>query len=181
MRVEDLRKPTVAAGIVNRLARDERMKLRALLTAGERLREAQAKLLQGGSPDPVHKAAADERKAIAALLAAAHKDGAGDAVLRRVEETLRAAAVDEDARRLIEEGRLTHELEPVGFGLSGMPTPVRRPKKRPPRPDPKEERRRKQLDQARVRLEEAKRRARDASREVERAEEQVRRLERSDK
>jgi hypothetical protein len=181
MRVEDLRKPTAAAGIVNRLARDERMNVRALLTAGERLREAQVKLLRGGSPDAVHKAAADERKAIAALLSAARKQGVGDSVVRRVEETLRAAAVDEDARRQIEEGRLTHELEPVGFGLAGMPKPTGRPKKRPPRPDPKEERRRKQLEAARERLKEVKKRAGEAARDVERAEEQVRRLERSDK
>lgn len=117
MRVEDLRKPTAAAAIVNRLVRTERMNVRALLTAGERLREAQAKLLGGGRPDPVHKAAADERKAIAALLAAARRDGAGEPALRRVEQTLRAAAIDEDARTLLREGRLTHDLEPVGFGF----------------------------------------------------------------
>jgi hypothetical protein len=181
MRVEDLRKPTAAAGVVNRLAREERMNVRALLTAGERLREAQAKLLRGGSPDGVHKAAADERKAIGALLAAARKEGVGDAVVRRVEETLRAVAVDDEARRLIEEGRLTHELEPVGFGLTGMPKPTRRAKKRPPRPDPKDEKRRKKLEQARARLEGAKKHAEEAAREVERAEEQVRRLERSNK
>lgn len=185
MRVEDLRKPTAAAAAVNKLARDERMNVRALLTAGERLREAQVKLLQGGSPDAVHKAAADERKAIAALVAAARKDGQNDAVLRRVEETLRAAAVDEEARRLLEEGRLIRELEPVGFGLAGMPKPTRRPRKRapsrPPRPDPKEEKRREELGRARGQLAEAKKRADDAAREVKRAEEHVRRLERSNK
>jgi hypothetical protein len=182
MRVEDLRKPTAAAGVVNRLARNERMNVRALLTAGERLREAQAKLLRGGAPEGVHKAAADERKAIAALLTVARKQGYGEAVLRRVEGTLRAAAVDDEARRLLEEGRLTRELEPVGFGLAGMPTPTRRrrpPPKRAPRPDPKEEKRRRDLARARERLEEAKKRAEGAARDVERAEEQVRRLERS--
>jgi hypothetical protein len=117
-RVKELRKPTAAAGVVNRLARDERMNVRALLTAGERLRDAQVKLLRGGSPDAVHKAAADERKAIGALLAAARREGAGEPVLRRVEETLRAAAVDDEARDLLKEGRLTHELQPVGFGFT---------------------------------------------------------------
>jgi hypothetical protein len=181
MRVEDLRKPTVAAGVANRLARDERMNVRALLAAGERLREAQAKLLRGGTPEGVHKAAADERKAIGALLDAARKQGHGEAVLRRVEATLRAAAVDDEARRLLEEGRLTRELEPVGFGLAGMPKPkaTRRRPKRAPRRDPKEEKRQRDLARARDRLEEAKRRAEDAARDVERAEEQVRRLERS--
>jgi hypothetical protein len=118
MRVEDLRKPSAAAAIVNRLARSERMNVRALLTAGERLRDAQAKLLRGGSPSAVHNAAADERKAIVALLAAARRDGAGEAILRRVEQTLRAAAVQDEARALIQQGRLTHDLEPVGFGFT---------------------------------------------------------------
>jgi hypothetical protein len=179
MRVEDLRKPTTAAGVVNQLARNERMNVRALLTAGERLREAQAKLLRGGAPEGVHKAAADERKAIGALLTAARKQGHGEAVLRRVEATLRAAAVDDEARRLLEEGRLTRELEPVGFGLAGMPKPTRRAPKRAPGRDPKEEKRRRDLARARDRLEEAKKRAEHAARDVERAEEQVRRLERS--
>jgi hypothetical protein len=126
-RVKELRKPTAAAGVVNRLSRDERMNIRALLTSGERLREAQVKLLRGGSPDAVHKAAADERKAIGALLAAARREGAGEPVLRRVEETLRAAAVDDEARDLLKEGRLTHELQPVGFGFTQEQ--LRRPKR----------------------------------------------------
>jgi len=118
MRVEDLRKPTVAAGVVNRLARTERMNVRALLTSGERLRAAQAKLLRGGSPDGVHKAATDERKALKALLAAARRDEASEAVLRRVEETLRAAAVDDEARELLQAGRFVQERKPVGFGFA---------------------------------------------------------------
>jgi hypothetical protein len=118
MRVEDLRKPTAAAAVVNQLARNERMNVRALLAAGERLHEAQAKLLGGGSPDAVRKAADDERRAIAALLTAARRDGQGEPVLRRVEQTLRAAAIDDDARTLLKQGRLTQDLQPVGFGFS---------------------------------------------------------------
>jgi hypothetical protein len=117
-RVKELRKPTAAAGVVNRLARSERMNMRALLTAGERLRNAQAKLLKGGAPNAVHKAAEDERKALSALLDAARRDGAGEPVLRKVEQTLRAAAIDEEARELIKQGRLTEDLQPVGFGFS---------------------------------------------------------------
>jgi hypothetical protein len=181
MRVEDLRKPTVAAAAVNKLARAQRMNVRALLTAGERLRQAQVTLLEGGAPDAVHKAAADERKAIAALLAAAREDGESDAVLSKVKETLRAAAVDDEARQLLERGRLTRELVPVGFGLEGMPKPKKRPRKRPARPDPREKRRRQELDRARQRLEAAQKHAADAARELETLEEQVRGLERSDK
>jgi hypothetical protein len=168
----------VAAGVVNRLARDERMNVRALLTAGERLRDAQASLLRGGPPDAVHKAADDERKAIAALLTAARKDSPGDAVLRRVEETLRAAAVDEEARRLLELGRLTRELEPVGFGLADMPVPLK-PRRKKAVPPPDARKRREELARAKAELEAARSRAREAARELARAEEQVRRLERS--
>jgi hypothetical protein len=126
-RVKELRKPTVAAGMVNRLARAERMNMRALLTAGERLRRAQAKLLTGGSPKAVHKAADDERNALSALLGAARREGATEPVLRKVEQTLRAAAIDEDARELIKEGRLTEDLQPAGFGFS--PEQLRRRKR----------------------------------------------------
>jgi hypothetical protein len=117
MRVEDLRKPTTAAAVVNQLARSERMNVRALLTAGERLREGQARLLRGASPAAVHKAADDERKALGALLSAARRNGASEPILRKVEQTLRAAAIDEDAQALLKQGRLTQDLEPVGFGF----------------------------------------------------------------
>jgi hypothetical protein len=130
MRVDDLRKPTVAAATVNRLVREERMNVRALLAAGERLRQAQAELMRGGSPDAVHKATADERKALSALVTAARNQGAGDAVVRKVEQTLRAVAVDEDARQLFEQGRLTAELEPVGFGFGPEQAPPRRRSKK---------------------------------------------------
>jgi hypothetical protein len=130
MRVEDLRKPTVAAATVNRLVREERMNVRALLAAGERLRQAQAELMRGGSADAVHKATGDERKALSALLTAARKQGAGEALLRKVEQTLRAVAVDEEARQLFEQGRLTTELEPVGFGFAPEQGPPRRRSKR---------------------------------------------------
>ena len=178
-RVKTLRKPTAAAAVVNRLARDERMNVRALLTAGERLRDAQASLLRGGPPDAVHKAANDERKAIAALLRAARKDSPGDAVLRRVEETLRAAAVDEEARRLLELGRLTRELEPVGFGLTGMTIALKPRRKKAVPPGPDARKRREEIARAKAELEAARSRAREAARELARAEEQVRRLERS--
>ena len=125
MRVEDLRKPTASAAIVNQLARSERMNVRALLAAGERLHEAQASLLQGGKPEGVHKAAEDERKAIGALLAAARRAGANDALLRRVETTLHAAAISADGRAALAEGRLSKDLEAAGFGLVGMPEPKR--------------------------------------------------------
>ena len=181
MRVEDLRKPTAAAAVVNRLARSERMNVRALLAAGERLFEAQASLLRGGKPGAVRKATEDERKAISALLAAARKEGVNDAVLRRVESTLHAAAIDAEGRAALAEGRLAKELEAAGFGLEGMPAPKPRPKAKQARPrvDREAQKRRRELERARAQLEAARQRSSDASAAVKRAEEQVRELERS--
>lgn len=182
MRVEDLRKPTASAAIVNQLARNERMNVRALLAAGERLYEAQASLMQGGKPEGVHKAAEDERKAIGALLAAARRDGANDALLRRVETTLHAAAISSEGRAALAEGRLSKDLEAAGFGLEGMPVPKRKSKKSArPKVDREAQKRQRALERAQAELEAARRRSSDASAAVKRAEEQVQELERSNK
>ena len=92
------RKPTAAAWAANQLARSERMNVRALLTAGDQLREGQAELMRGGKPDDLRRAEESERRALAALLDAGRQIVDGDATLRKLEATLRAAAVDpEDA------------------------------------------------------------------------------------
>ncbi|MGH3046758.1 MAG: hypothetical protein ACRDNC_07110, partial [Gaiellaceae bacterium] len=69
--VKGLRKPTVPAWAVNQLARREKMRVRGLLTAGERLRKAHEKLLGGGSPEALQRARDDERRAIGELAGAA--------------------------------------------------------------------------------------------------------------
>jgi hypothetical protein len=119
------RKPTAAAWVANQLARNERMNVRALLTAGEQLREGQAELMRGGKADELRRAEESERRALTALLDAGRSLADGDATLRKLESTLRAAAVDPDARELLERGRLTKELSPSGFGLAGMESPIR--------------------------------------------------------
>jgi hypothetical protein len=182
MRVEDLRKPTASAAIVNQLARSERMNVRALLAAGERLHEAQASLMRGGKPEGVRKAAEDERKAIGALLAAARRDGANDTLLRRVETTLHAAAISSEGRAALAEGRLTKDLEAAGFGLEGMPAPKRKPKKAAsPKVDREAQKRQRALERAQAELKAARQRSSDASAAVKRAEEQVQELERSNR
>jgi hypothetical protein len=182
LRVEDLRKPTAAAAVVNQLARTERMNVRALLTAGERLHDAQADLLRGGKPGAIRKAAEDERKAIAALVAAARNEGVGEAVLRRVESTLHAAAIDPEGRAELAAGRLTKELEAAGFGLEGMPTPKRTgTKKTRPAVDREAQRRKRELERARAEVEAAERRSSDATEAVRRAQEHLHELERSNK
>jgi hypothetical protein len=118
--VRALKKPTVVAWAANRLARDEPQLTTALLEAGERLRDTQQRALGGNAKhDELADAAAAERETIRSLLTAARKhfgDRATSAVLDKLSQTLRAAAVDEPARTLLQRGRLTEELKAVGFG-----------------------------------------------------------------
>lgn len=187
--LKQARKPTVTAWVANQLARNERMNVRALLTAGEQLREGQAELMRGGKPDELRRAEESERRAITALLDAGRELADGDATLRKLESTLRAAAIDSEARSLLERGRLTKELSPSGFGLAGMPAPPRRrTTAKAKKPDAAAEKRKRDLAKARTELQEAQKRSRAAEREagkarkdVAKAEEQVRTLERSNR
>ena len=187
--LKQARKPTAAAWVANQLARSERMNVRALLTAGEQLREGQAELMRGGKPDGLRRAEESERRALTALLDAGRELTDGDATLRKLESTLRAAAVDPDASTMLERGRLTKELSPSGFGLAGMPAPPkRRASAKARKPDPAAERRKRDLAKAREALQDAQKRSRAAEREAEKArkdllkaEEQLRDLERSNK
>jgi hypothetical protein len=164
------RKPTAAAWVANQLARNERMNVRALLTAGEQLREGQAELMRGGKADDLRRAEDSERRALTALLDAGKGLADGDATLRKLQSTLRAAAVDPEARELLERGRLTKELTPSGFGLAGMPAPPKRKASaKAAKPDPAAERRDRELEKARAALEDAQKRARAADREADKA------------
>ena len=181
--VQALPKPTVPAWTVNQLARHDAAAVRELLDAGEALLKAQERLLSGEeATDSLRKATLEERDAIRAL-----SDRAGtilqtagrpapQAMLERVAATLRAAAVDDEGRRLLEAGRLTAELDPAGFGgLAGVPATAssRKPGPRKPsaadkrREREEEQRRRQELRQRARGLERA---ARAAEREAEKAE-----------
>jgi hypothetical protein len=118
--VRSLKKPTLVAWAANRLARDEPKLTAALLEAGERLRETQQRALAGNAKqEEIADAASAERETIRGLLTAARRrfgDRATSALLDKLSQTLRAAAVDTAARPLLERGRLTEELKAVGFG-----------------------------------------------------------------
>lgn len=122
-KVKRLRKPTVGAWAVNQLARQEKPGLRALFTAGNRLRRAQASVLKGGSPAALRRATEAEREVARALtdsaaviLREAGHD-ADTALLRRISDTLHAAVIDEEVGELVRRGRLTKETEAAGFGF----------------------------------------------------------------
>ena len=101
-RVKALRKPTAAAGAVNRLVREHRDEVEQFLRAATALRDAQF----SGKGD----LAAATRQEHQALERLTRSGGAA------VRQTLLAAAVDDDAAQQVLEARLERELEPRGFG-----------------------------------------------------------------
>ena len=122
--VAALRKPSVAARAVNRLAREHRRQLRELFTAGDALSEVQSSVLAGRADGrALSEAAERERAAVSALVDAARALLAAEglavsaSVLERVGETLHAAALDDEAREPVDQGRLERELRHVGLGM----------------------------------------------------------------
>jgi hypothetical protein len=173
--VKGLAKPTVSAWAVNQLARREPGGVRRLLACGDRLRKAQTALLKGGSPDELRQASEMVRDAVAELTPTARRilESPSDAVLDRIAETLRSAAVAEDGRELLERGRLDRDVESVGFG----PLPASLPERRPPAKGeqaPREAPARPQRDRRRER---AEAKVRDVRAEVTELERQVREAE----
>lgn len=176
--VKALRKPSVAVWAVNQLARKEHKDYRALLKAGDGLREAQEQVLGGESPAKLEQAASAERDLVDRLTAKARAllesadQTPTEAMVRRVSGTLHAAATRPDLREAAENGRLEHEEETTGFGfdlLSQMPAA---PKAAKPASG-KRARERKDAAQARLKeaaddLSDARQQAKEASAEVKR-------------
>jgi hypothetical protein len=111
-RLAKAKKPTLAAWAVNQLGRRHADQIAALLRAGKRLRDA------GGDRAKLRKATEQEREAVQRLVSSADRllERPSGPLLDRVRETLHAASVDDEAGRAVQEGRLTKELQAVGFG-----------------------------------------------------------------
>ena len=131
--VRALSKPSVPVWTINQLARREKPMVRALLDAGAKLRRAQERALGGGHSDALRSAQADEREAVRALTRRAEEvlreagKPTGRATLERINGTLGAAAVTDEARDDLKAGRLTDELKVSGFdSLVGLQAPPRR-------------------------------------------------------
>jgi hypothetical protein len=125
--VRQLRKPSAPAWAINQLARAHGKKIRRLIEEEDALRRA-----HGASADRFREALEAERRTVAELVqdaAAMFADSgrpATDATLDRVATTLHAAATDPERRAELVDGRLTEELEPLGFeALAGVELPER--------------------------------------------------------
>jgi hypothetical protein len=121
-RVKALRRPSLSAWAVNQLARERHADLARLLEAGERLRAAHEAAVSGAGATELRVATRAERQAVAGLLEAAVEvltaagHPATDATRDRIAATLHAAAADPAAAEQVGRGRLTHDLDPSGFG-----------------------------------------------------------------
>jgi hypothetical protein len=180
--VAALRKPSVAAWAVNQLIRTQGRSVKDLFGAGDALRRAHEQAASGrGDAQALRKATQDERAAVDTLMEAARglltSDGheLSPTVIDRVAETLRAAALDPDARSQVSGGRLERELRHVGLGLLGdIPAPTApAPKRKAPAPKGKQDQERKAAE-AREReraqaLKDARATEKEARRELERA------------
>ena len=166
-RVVELRKPVLAAWVVNQLAREQRTDIKALVDAAAAIRAGKP-----GADDRFRAAADDLVRAGRELLAAAGRP-ATEAVVRDVATTLRAAAAAEP--ELLLGGRLTEPLEATGFEAMAGAAPrrsalARREPKQPARPD------RARVQQARKALAAARDEARTLGRAAHIAEREASRL-----
>ena len=126
--VKALKRPTVVAWAVNRLALRRGDDVARLLEAGAVLRKSQRLAVSGSRDSGLRKAADARRAAIEALAGMASDLVAEDlpplteAKRTAVATTLEAASADAGAADLVLAGRLQRELEaPSGFGdLGGM-------------------------------------------------------------
>ncbi len=185
--VKGLRKPTAAAWVVNQLARTQTKDAKRVLDSADALRAAQDRIVAGeASPHELSRATEEDAAATRALLAKApgllDRQGRSprDATLDRVAETLRAIALDDEARAGFAAGRLTRERQASGFGLSvperaggARPAGRKPPGAKPGQDARRRERARAALDKARSRHEaqvarvaELARALRDAEREA---------------
>jgi hypothetical protein len=185
--VAALRKPSVAAWAVNQLIRTQGRSVKELFDAGDALRSTHEQVASGrGDAQALRKATHDERAALDSLMESARglltSDGheLSPAVIDRVAETLRAAALDPDARSKVSEGRLERELRHVGLGFLGdmgaAPAPA--PKRKAPAAKRKQDQAQKAEAEAREReraqaLKDARASEKNARRELERAQRAV--------
>src|SRR3954447_16169985 len=118
--VKALRRPSVAAGAINRAVREHGAG--DLLAAGEALRAAhEARLSGDGDGAAVREAMTREREAVRSFTHLALGDGASPATEEKVRETLHAASVDDAVRDALAAGRPGREAEAGADPMALLP------------------------------------------------------------
>jgi hypothetical protein len=131
-----LRRASVAAWLMNRLARLHTAQLDKLSDFAGRIRAAH----HGLKGDELRKLSGERQRLLGALTTFIETDAstaerpATDAVLQQVRQTLEAAIADEDAEAAIRSGRLTTALSYAGFGDVDLSNAVALPDRRPAKP-----------------------------------------------
>ncbi|MEC3953349.1 hypothetical protein VMT65_09935 [Nocardia sp. CDC153] len=117
-----LRRPTVAAWVLNLLAREASADVDALLGVGEALRDAQRRL----SGEQLRSLGAQRQKVVNAAvgkaveLAAARGQRLSDAVVREIGASLQAALADPQVAEQLRAGTLTAAATYEGFGPAAL-------------------------------------------------------------
>ena len=123
--VKELKKPSVAAWAVNQVQRDRPEEVRELIEVTDELHRVYAKLSSAGARERLEEAAEIQRRLIQSLVRCAKQlleaggHSASDATLTKVADTLRAAALDEEAREQVGRGRVVKEQRAAGLGPLG--------------------------------------------------------------
>ncbi|MFF1612903.1 hypothetical protein ACFVYA_34480 [Amycolatopsis sp. NPDC058278] len=171
-RIQQLRKPTTAAAIVNGLARDDSDQLRELAELGAELRDAHTRL----AGDELRALTRRRGELVRRIL---HElPSMSDTVTREVEATLEAVAAEPDTAALALAGRLTsvaHQDTDQWFSLAASVPPATGKrsaklvdKAEPARPK-RDHRREEEEERARARAERERLRKEAAERDKERA------------
>ena len=120
--VSGLRKPSVAAWVVNMMMRHQGDQMTQVLTLGESLRQAQADLDGDALRD-----LARQRRQLTTAVTRQGRELAGElgikvteSVADQVQGTLHAAMVDEDAAAAVRSGLLVTALEATGVGVADV-------------------------------------------------------------
>ena len=133
-RLRKLRRPTVAAWLINRAALESPAKIQEFAAVSRELEDAQGRALEGlddAAPE-WRAAAAREREAAGSIVELAEgvaRDGGHPVSKRALElvgETLRAAAVDPGLRERVVRGRVERERSAATLGTPAASPPRRR-------------------------------------------------------
>jgi hypothetical protein len=117
-RIKALRKPTLAAWLTNRLARQHADEVTALAELGERMRKA----MSGMDGAALRELTTERKKQVDTLLKAARKiakdagQKASPDLIETIAGSLEAAIADPRAAEQLLAARLSHGLQHVGFG-----------------------------------------------------------------